>query len=144
MHDLDEAYQMWWQLLGHIGIPLLFGIAFIFFSIASSTASPTWDIAIETALDFGILGIGATGAVFENEVITKAFSEHSAVVGIAIVGIDFLLVSFIILIRRYIFEVTQRKLLWSVISLSLGCLALLTTSEVLAYAYKIVPIAGSP
>jgi hypothetical protein len=60
---------MWWVLLGHIGVPLLFGIAFVLFSVASSSGSPTWDIAIETALDFAVLGIGATGAIFENEAI---------------------------------------------------------------------------
>jgi len=89
--------------------------------------------------DFAILGIGATGAIFENEAISKVFKEHSAVVGISVVGVNFLLTSFIVLIRRYIFEVTPRKLLWSILSISLGCLALLVTSEVLAYAYRMLP-----
>jgi hypothetical protein len=67
------------------------------------------------------------------------FEQHSAVVGIAVVGVNFLLTSFIVLIRRYIFERTPKKLLWSVISMSLGCMALLVTSEVLAYAYRVLP-----
>jgi hypothetical protein len=116
---------MWWALLGHIGVPMLFGIAFVLFSVASGANSPTWDIALETALDFAVLGIGATGAIFENETISKAFEQHSAVVGIAVVGVNFLLTSFIVLIRRYIFGNTPKKLLWSIISMSLGCMALL-------------------
>ena len=35
---------------------------------------------METALDFAILGIGATGAIFENDTINQVFQEHSAVV----------------------------------------------------------------
>jgi hypothetical protein len=52
---------MWWVLLGHIGVPLLFGIAFVVFSTSSAATLPTWDIASETALDLAVLGIGATG-----------------------------------------------------------------------------------
>lgn len=126
---------MWWVLLGHIGIPFLFGAAFIFFTTAASKRRPTWGIALEAALTFSILGIGATGSIFENEMINKAFQVHSAVVGIAVVGINFLLTSFIILIRRYVFDTTSRKLLWSIVSLALGFLAILVTSEVFAYAY---------
>ncbi len=130
---------MWWVLLGHIGVPLLFGIAFVVFSTAAAAKPPTWDIALETALDFAVLGIGATGAVFENETISQAFRQHSAVVGIAVVGVDFLLTSGIVLIRRYVFERTPRKLFWGSISISIGCLCILVTSLVLAYAYGVVP-----
>jgi hypothetical protein len=97
-------------------------------------------IALETALDLAILGIGATGAIFENQQMSDVFKEHSAIVGIAVVGINFLLTSFIILIKRYIFHTTNWKLLWSIVSISLGCLALLVTSEVLAYAYRFRPV----
>jgi hypothetical protein len=132
---------VWWVLLGHIGIPFLFGVAFVLFSVASSKTVPTWDIALETALDFAILGIGATGAIFENDTINKVFQEHSAVVGISVVGINFLLASFIVLIRRYILDMTTRKLLWGIVSVILGCLALVVTAEVLAYAYGVLPVA---
>jgi|SRR5215469_3828488 len=128
---------MWWALLGHIAIPLLFGIAFIFFSMAASRKRPSWDIAFETALDFAVLGIGATGAIFENPTITKVYGEHSAIVGIAVVGVNFFLTSLIVVIRRYIFHTTSRKLLCSIVSISLGCLALLVTAAVLSYAYRI-------
>jgi hypothetical protein len=133
--------HVWWVLLGHIGIPLLFGVAFVLFSVASNTSVPTWDIAVETALNFAILGIGATGAIFENDTINQVFKEHSAVVGITVVGVNFLLASFVVLIRRFIFGTTTRKLLWGIISIILGSLALVVTSEVLAYAYGVLPVA---
>lgn len=128
---------MGWVLLIHIGLPLLFGIAFVFFSAASSPHPPTWDIAIETALDLAILGIGATAAIFENQTIAKVFGEHAAGVGIGVVGINFLFASLIVLIRRFVFTGTRQKLLWSIISLALGALALLATSGILAYSYHV-------
>jgi hypothetical protein len=102
---------MEWALLVHIGLPLVFGIAFVIFSVASSPTPPTWDIAIETALDLAILGIGATGAIFENQIIAKVFGEHAAVVGISVVGINLFLAALIVLIRRFVFVDTRRKLL---------------------------------
>lgn len=129
---------MGWVLLAHIGLPLVFGIAFVLFSMAASPHPPTWDIAVETALDLAILGLGATGAIFENQTIVKAFGGHSAEVGIGVIGINLLLASCIVLIRRYIFESTTRKLLWSIISIILGSTALLVTSSVLAYSYRVV------
>jgi len=126
---------VWWILLGHIGIPLAFGIAFVIFATASSVHAPTWDIAFETALDFAVLGIGATGAIFENETITSAFGHHSAVIGIAVIGGNFLLSSAIMFIRRYVFSGTHRKLLWACISIGLGCLCVLLISLVMAHAY---------
>jgi hypothetical protein len=130
---------MWWVLLGHLGVPFVFGVAFVVFATASGTNPPTWDIALETALDFAVLGIGATGSIFENDMIGKAFGEHAAVVGIAVVGVNFLLTSIIVLIRRYVFENTPNKLFWGSFSISLGCLCLLVTSMVLAYAYGVLP-----
>lgn len=135
---------MGWVLLIHIGLPLVFGLAFVFFRTACSPHPPTWDIAIEAALDFAILGIGTTGAIFENPKIAAAFGEHSSGVGIAVVGIDFLLTSLIVLIRRYVFAPTEWKLLWTVISINLGALALSSTSGVLVYCYSAAPSTSVP
>jgi hypothetical protein len=111
-------------------------VAFVVFATASSRNAPTWDIALETALDLAVLGIGATGSIFENETIAKAFGGHAAVVGIAVIGVNFLLSSVIVLIRRFVYEHTPRKLLWGSFSISIGFLCLLVTSMVLAYAYR--------
>jgi hypothetical protein len=127
---------MWWVMLGHLGIPFVFGVAFVVFATASSRNAPTWDIALETALDLAVLGIGATGSIFENETIAKAFGGHAAVVGIAVIGVNFLLSSVIVLVRRFVYEHTPRKLLWGSFSISIGFLCLLVTSMVLAYAYR--------
>lgn len=62
---------MWWVVLGHLGVPFVFGVAFVVFATASGRDAPTWDIALETALDFALLGIGATGSIFENDTIEK-------------------------------------------------------------------------
>ena len=130
---------MWWVVLGHLGVPFVFGVAFVVFATASGRNPPTWDIALETALDLAVLGIGATGSIFENDTIAKAFGIHAAVVGIAVVGINFLLSSVIVLIRRFVYEHTPRKLFWGSFSISLGFLSLLVTSMVLAYAYRVAP-----
>jgi hypothetical protein len=128
---------MWWVVLGHLGVPFVFGVAFVVFATASGRNPPTWDIALETALDLAVLGIGATGSIFENDAIARAFGTHAAVVGIAVVGINFLLSSLIVLIRRFVYEHTQKKLLWGGIAISLGLMCLLVTSMVLSYAYRV-------
>ena len=84
-----------------------------------------------------MLGIVATGSIFENDTIAKAFGVHAAVVGIAVVGINFLLSSVIVLIRRFVYEHTPQKFLWGSFAISLGFLCLLVTSMVLAYAYRV-------
>jgi hypothetical protein len=126
-----------WVLLAHIILPLLFGIIFMLFSVASSPTVPTWDVAIETALDLAILGIGATAAIFENPILVQVFKEHAAEVGIAIVAIDLLFAAFIVLIRRYIFPTTDHQLRWGVAAMTLGALAIVATSSILAYSYRV-------
>jgi hypothetical protein len=133
----ERGDAMGWVLLVHIGLPLVFGITFVFLRTASSPHAPTWDIAVDTALDLAILGIGATGAIFENAALEQAFPGHTVEVGIAVVAVDFLFTSLILLIRRYVFEISRHKFLWTVVSIDLGSLALLTTSGVLAYAYSV-------
>jgi hypothetical protein len=128
---------MIWVFLAHIGLPLMFGVVFMVFTAASSPTDPSWDIAVETALDLAILGIGATAAIFENPTIVAAFKEHAAEVGIGVVAIDLLFSSLIVLIRRDIFHRTERKLGWSVVVLTLGTLSIVATTSVLAYSYRV-------
>lgn len=92
---------------------------------------------MDTALDLAILGIGATGAIFENATLTAVFKEHTAGVGIGVVALDFLFTSLILLIRRYVFASSPHKFVWTVVSIDLGSLSLLSTSGVLAYAYHV-------
>src|SRR5262245_10452240 len=89
-----------WILLAHIGVPLLFGLAFVVFSLAASKGPRGWDLAIETALDLAILSIGATGALFENPKLIAAFGVENTIVGIAVIGINLLLSSILVWLRR--------------------------------------------
>jgi hypothetical protein len=134
---------MIWLFVAHIFLPLLFGLVFMLFSAASSPTTPTWDIAVETALDLAILGIGATAAIFENPIIVAVFKEHSAEVGIGVIAVDLLFSAFIVLIRRYIFPTTNHKLRWGVTAMTLGVCAILATSSVLAYSYRVVGVSAS-
>jgi len=70
--------------------------------------------------------------------LVLAFGEHAAGVGIGVVGVNLVIASLIVLIRRFVFTPTRHKLLWSIITIILGCLVLLSTSGVLAYAYHVV------
>jgi hypothetical protein len=92
---------------------------------------------VETALDLAILGIGATAAIFENPTIVAAFKEHSAEVGIGVIAVDLFFSALIVLIRRYIFPDTTRKLIWGIAAMTLGVCAILATSSVLAYSYRV-------
>ena len=58
------------------------------FSVASSPTTPSWDVAVKTALDLAILGIGATAAIFENPILVEIFKEHAAEVGIGVIAVD--------------------------------------------------------
>jgi hypothetical protein len=131
---------MFWVLLAHIGIPFIFGLVFMLFSIMSSPTPPSWAVALDTAFDLAILGIGATAAIFENPIVVAAFREHAAEVGIIVIAVDSLFFALIALIRRYVFEKTQHKLRWGVAAMTFGIFALLATSSVLAYSYHVVAV----
>jgi hypothetical protein len=77
---------MWWFILAHIGLPVGFGIVFIIISAATGRRSDEWDVLAETALDLTILSLGATGAVFENPQVARAFGAESAIVAATVIS----------------------------------------------------------
>ena len=126
---------MEWVLLVHLGLPLLFGLSFTLFRTASSQHVPNWDIALDTALDLAVLGIGATGAIFENPAVASAFGEHLAATELGVVGASFFFSALIVTIKRYVFEPSSHKFVLSMVAIVFGSLALFITSAVLGYAF---------
>ncbi|HEX4378455.1 MAG TPA: hypothetical protein VH022_00340 [Candidatus Acidoferrum sp.] len=127
---------MGWFLLAHIGLPLLFGTAFIIFSAAVDPRADGWDVLVETALDLTILSLGATGAIFDNLRVEQAFGSNSALVAIAMIAVN-LIFSAIIVMARAIAVRNERHFSFSggIIALCLGVLTLGITAGVLSWAY---------
>ena len=124
---------MFWVGLAHIGLPALFALAVVIFSIAADRGVPEWDRAPEAALEMAILAIGATAAIFENPNIVAAYGEHAATVAISVVGCNLVLAAGIILIRRFFFPPTSGEFWWAGFTMTLGFIALLITSLSLWY-----------
>jgi hypothetical protein len=84
-----------WLLLTHIalpiGIPLILGLAFAGLRAIANTEVPSWHIATDAALDLAILGIGATGAIFESSAVKDAMGqEPQMITGVLIMVCGFL------------------------------------------------------
>jgi len=129
-----------WVLLAHIGLPLIFGLAFVGFSVASITGPLTWAIAIETALDLAILSIGATGAIFENPKLISAFGPENTLVGIGVIGINLLISSILLWLRRFAHD-NGRKPGSSIgfFALFLGALTIVVVASVVSWGYRSAP-----
>jgi hypothetical protein len=127
---------MGWFLLAHIGLPLLFGIAFIIFSAAVDPRADGWDVLVETALDLTILSLGATGAIFDNQRVEQAFGSNSALVAIAMIAVN-LVFSAIIVMARAVAVRNQKHFSFpgGIMALCLGVLTLGITAGVLSWAY---------
>ena len=128
-----------WVLLAHIGLPLIFGLAFVGFSVASIIGPLTWGIAIETALDLAILSIGATGALFENSKLIAAFGPEHTLVGIAIIGINLMISSILLWLRRYAHEGRKPGPVVGFCALFLGALTIVIVASVVYWGYKSAP-----
>lgn len=128
---------MGWALLAHIGIPLLFGIAFLGFSAAATRGPMTWDLAIETGLDLAILSIGATGALFENPKLLAAFGDQNVLVGIGVVAVNLVLSSFLVLLKRRAATVSIGPLIgFLAVFIGLGTIGI--EASVVSYGYRSV------
>jgi hypothetical protein len=57
-------------LLAHVGIPLIAGLVLLFMVAASDDKPLTLESSNDIALDFIILSVGATGAIFLNPRLT--------------------------------------------------------------------------
>ena len=127
---------MGWFLLAHIGLPLLFGVAFIIFSAAVNPRTDGWDVLVETALDLTILSLGATGAIFDNQRVEQAFGSNSALVAISMIAVNLIISAVIVMARAIAIRKGEHfSFLGGIMVLFLGLLTLGITAGVLSWAY---------
>jgi hypothetical protein len=127
---------VWWFILAHIGLPVGFGIVFVIISAATGPRSDEWDVLAETALDLTILSLGATGAVFENPQVERAFGTESGVVAATVIVVNLILFSLIVLTRAIVVRRNQHFTFWrGIMVMFLGALTLSVTAGTLIWAY---------
>jgi hypothetical protein len=83
-------------LLAHIAIPVVAGVALVFFVQATNPKGLSWNSCNEVALDFILISVGATGALFLNPKLTAKWGEKAAVYGILIVLINLFFASLLV------------------------------------------------
>lgn len=126
-----------WSLLAHIGLPLAFGIAFLIFSAAVLAAVAGWGVLVETAQDLAILGLGATGAIFDNVKVEQAFGANSALLAISVIAVNLIFSAIIVFMRAAgIKENTAFSFRSGIIALFFGFMTLVLTASVLVWAYR--------
>lgn len=81
------------ELLAHIGVPFLAVIAILIFRAPTRSALAWRQSCNETALEFAILGIGATGGVFLNR---RIGGGNSGVYGILVVVLEMVFAALIV------------------------------------------------
>lgn len=121
-------------LLAHIGVPLIAGIALIVFESASSRNPLSWDDGNEIGLDFTLLSIGATGAIFVNERLLRNWGENTPLYGILVVLVNMILAAWLLTRRRWR---EHPATAWQAFTdMFLGVLALSITCGVFAVGYS--------
>ena len=88
-------------LLFHIGVPLLIGVALVFFVAAASRDPISWDTCNDIALDFAILSMGANGGIFLNPKLIQQWGDKTAVYGIGIVAANLVFAGILVYRRRW-------------------------------------------
>jgi hypothetical protein len=88
-------------LLAHVGIPFLAGLVFLFMTGAAGEKPVSLESCNEIALDFNVLSIGATGAIFLNDRIIVHWKELTGIYGITVVLVNLLLASLLVYRRRW-------------------------------------------
>lgn len=83
-------------LLAHIAIPVVAGLALVFFVQATHPEGLSWNSCNEVALDLILISVGATGALFLNPKLTAKWGEGTAVFGILIVLINLFFASLLV------------------------------------------------
>lgn len=113
-------------LLAQIGIPLLAGLVLLVFEWAASKNPISWDECNGMGLDFAILSIGASGAIFINPRLLQHWGQYTPVYGIVTVLANLLLAAILVLRRRWRagpvdWKAGMLDLFLGVLSLSLIC-----------------------
>jgi len=122
-------------LLAHIGIPLLSGVVFLLL-VASSDKEPLgWAKCNEIALNFILLSIGASGAVFLNPRLSANWAELTPIVGILLVLANLALASVLVYRRRW--RVDAPTSAQAYFDLVLGVLGLALTVATFCAGYQV-------
>ena len=90
------AYYNWIGLLAHIGIPFLAVVVILLFRAPTRSALAFRQACNEVALEFAILGIGATGGVFLNPESRLVPQGNSGVYGILVVMLELVFAALIV------------------------------------------------
>jgi hypothetical protein len=121
-------------LLAHLGIPLLAGLVFMLL-VASSEKEPlSLAKCNDIALDFILLSIGASGAVFLSPKLSAHWAELTPVVGILLVLVDLVLASILVYRRRWRVDAPTRTQAY--LDLALGVLGLTITVALFYTGYQ--------
>lgn len=121
-------------MLAHIVLPVLFGMAFVGFSLVAQNGPFTWMIAIDTGLDLAILSIGATGALLDNPKLVERFGVDSILVGLVVVAVNLLLSSVMLMFKRWSGEAPRMRN--GVVCLFLGVVTLVVVGSVAAIGFR--------
>ncbi len=129
---------MGWLLLAHIGLPFLFGLVFIIIVAAIDPRTAGWDLLGEAGLDFAILGLGATGSVFDNPRMAQAFpGANATLAAIFVIALNLLFAALIVSIRASIVRrSTHFTAFSSILSMFLGVSGVACTAGALVLAYS--------
>lgn len=92
---------VWNEILAHVGVPFAAGLVLLFVIAASDKEPISWANCNDIALDLTILSAGASGGIFANPSLIQHLGENAAVYGILVILCDFILVGFLVYIRRW-------------------------------------------
>lgn len=97
---MEDALET--ALLAHIVIPLVAGLGLVLFERASEATPLSWHSCNAIALDFVLISIGATGALFLNPKLAEKWGPgETAVYAILIVLVDFVLAAFLVYLKKH-------------------------------------------
>ena len=128
---------MFWFLLAHIGLPTLFGLVFMIFSVLPTRGPLSWDIGLEVGLDMAVLSIGAIGALFANPILVGRYGgAHAVLLALAVLGINFILSGILFGIKWFALNANV-TIGWKLGSAAIyiGALTLIVVGGVVAWTY---------
>ena len=89
-------------LLAHIAIPVIMGLVIVLFVKAAQDRPLSWESCNDVAIDFILISVGATGALFLNpKLAAKWGAGQAAVYGILIVAVNMLLAAALVYLAKY-------------------------------------------
>ena len=121
-------------LLAHIVIPLVAGLGLVLFERASEPTPLSWASCNAIAIDFLLISIGATGALFLNPKLAEKWGAgETAVYAILIVLVNFVLAAVLVYLKRHRKTVGR---LAGFVDMFFGVLGLVLTSLLYYWGYQ--------